>query len=252
LYRLGREQFWVPPLWVKKGADGLIYFVQPMCFEEWEKEKKISQQIRNIFFHFSVDMVHANFGMFDERPYLLNWDVKTTQRGIYAFDCDVEKAKKGNYTASVVSLWVNRYQIERGALVLPTVDLYEKLKESVFWKNELESLVRSAMRCGIFRPRSGAGILGGQRSVYLGDKQHRSAVKMLIRLWATLEMVVKDPDGDIAIRYGNREDFKAAIKLFEKITLPRYFGIIYPKNLFKNYDDVEPYPSWSYWDSMEE
>ncbi len=251
LYQLEKDQYWLPPLWLKKGPDGLIYLVQPMLFGELDKEKKVSQQVKNIFFHFNVDTQRGRFGVLDEKPYLLDWDVKGTQRGIYAFDCDLEKAKKGSYTASVVSLWVNRHQVEHGQMVLPTSDLYEKLKESVVWKSEFNTLVRSTMKKGEFQQR-GAGILGGQRNTYRGGKKHRSVAKMFIRLLITLDMVVKDPDADIVVRDGNRQDFRAALKLFEKVTLPRYFGMIYPENLFKNYDDVEPYPSWSFWDSIDD
>lgn len=251
VYQLERMQYWIPPLLVKKGPDGLIYLVQPMRFDEWEPERKVPPQVKNIFGNFSVDVAHAKYGAFGDRPFLLDWNVQGTQRGIYAFDCDLDKAKKGSYTASVVSLWVNRYQIERGPLVFPTHDLHERLQESIFWKNEVDSLIYATKYTGEFR-QQGAGILGGQRITYKGDKQHRSVAKKFIRLWLTLEMIAKDPDADIAIRYGNRDDFKAALHLFEKITLPRYFGMIYSQDLFKNYDDVEPYPSWTLWDSVEE
>jgi hypothetical protein len=251
IYKLDEEPFWLPPLSVKNGSSGLIYFVQPLCFDEWEKDKKISPQIKYIFLHFGVDLSRAKFGSFNEKPYLLDWNVKKTYQGLYAFDCDLEKAKRGSYSTSAVSLWVNRYQADHGPVVLPTTTLYNLISESFVWKKELQGHLRSAEINRQFR-HDGAGVLGGNRTTYLGDKRHRSAIKKFIRLLATLEMVVKDPESDIVIRYGNREDFKAAIKLFEKITIPRYFGIIYRGNLFKNYDDVEPYPSWAYWDAIED
>ncbi len=249
-YFIERDQFWVPPLWIKRGPRDLVLLVQPICFEVWDKEKKVPPGVRNVFFHFNVEPMHDEYGLFDEKPYLLDWDVKATQRGIYAFDNDSEKAKKGSYTASVLSLWVHRYQLERGALVMPTSLLHERLIESVFWKYELNLLMSSALRNGEFKQR-GAGILGGQRMIYSVGKQQQSAAKMFIRLLATLEMVIKDPDADVVVRYGNRDDFKAALMLFEKVTLPRYFGMFFPQGLFKNYDAVEPYPSWLFWDSIE-
>ena len=75
------------------------------------------------------------------------------------------------------------------------------------------------------------------------------AARLLIRILATLEMIIKDPDADIAIRFGDREDFKAALKLMQKTTLPKYFGILFLDDLFDNYDDVEPYPCWDEWES---
>ena len=61
---------------------------------------------------------------------------------------------------------------------------------------------------------------------------------------ATLEMIIKDPEADIVVRKGNRDDFIAALKLFERVTLPKYFHIIFPKPLFDDYSKVEPCVSW--------
>ena len=85
---------------------------------------------------------------------------------------------------------------------------------------------------------------GVAQKIYLGSEEQRGAAQLAVRLLATLEMVVKDPDADIVVREGNRDDFKAALQLFEKITLPRYFKIIFEEDLFDDYNDVEPYPSW--------
>jgi len=249
LYQLEIENFWVPPLLVKQGTDGLIYFVQPV-FQVWDKEKKISPQVRKVFSQFNVDATHGKYGVYDERPYLLDWDINTTGRGVYAFYNDPEKAKKSSYTASAVSLLVHKYQKERGGLVMPAELLYERLNESFWWQDELAKLIRSALRNGEFRLQ-GAGILGGQRKTYRGSERNRAVAQMLIRLLVTLDMVVKDPDADIVVRYGNRQDFKAALMLFEKVTLPRYFGMLFPDGLFENYDEVEPYPSWDFWDSID-
>jgi len=74
---------------------------------------------------------------------------------------------------------------------------------------------------------------GRVEKIYLGSKENKFAAKLFIRLIATLEMVLKDPDSDIIVRYGNREDFKAAVKLLETVTLPTYLGIIFPKPLLR-------------------
>ena len=82
----------------------------------------------------------------------------------------------------------------------------------------------------------------------IGGVEHKATARLLVRMLATLEMVIKDPDGNIAVRFGNRDDFKAALKLFEKTTLPKYYGILFEKDLFDDYDYVEPYPSWRAWE----
>lgn len=247
---LEHEHFWVPPLLARKGVDGFVYLVQPL-FEEWDQEKKVFPQVHKIFSIFNIDSSHGKFGVFDERPYLLDWNVLSTARGIYAFENDPEKAKKGSYTASIVSLLVQEYQKDCADLVMPASLLAKKLRENEWGADELEMVAAAAVRNGEFKMQ-GAGIIGGLRKIYLGSERNRQAAQMFVRLLVTLDMIVKDPDSDIVVRYGNRNDFKAALWLFEKVTLPRYFGMYFPNGLFDNYDNVEPYPSWNYWDSIEE
>jgi hypothetical protein len=206
--------------------------------------------VLNSFFQFGVRTLNAKYGELNKNPYLLDWKVKSTARGVYAFDNDPEKAKKYSYSASLCSLLVQNYQKERGGIVMPTSILYEKLKESMRWQSDLDSLARTAGRNGEFKLKN-AGNLWSRGKTYLGDKTHKPLAQMLVRLLVTLDMVVKDPDADIVVRYGNREDFRAALLLFEKITLPRYFGMFFSDALFENYDEVEPYPSWDFWDSIE-
>ena len=63
-------------------------------------------------------------------------------------------------------------------------------------------------------------------------------------------MILKDPNADIVIRPLNKKDFKAALKLFEKMTLPKHYGILFEENLFDDYNQVEPYPSWEAWENL--
>ena len=57
---------------------------------------------------------------------------------------------------------------------------------------------------------------------------------------ATLEMVIKDPDADVVVLPDNKEDFIAALKLFEQVILPKYFGILFKQDLFDDYEYIEP------------
>ncbi len=147
---------------------------------------------------------------------------------------------------------------------MPTSKLYEKLKESAMWEQEWQDMVKKAIKnskkkknpkkkeqdsdkkekkkkTGMFNKKK-------ERKIFLGTKEQASAARLFIRMLATLEMIIKDPDANIAVRKGNREDFKAAVKLLEKVTLPKYFGILFQKDLFDDYDYVEPYPCWDDWD----
>ena len=120
------------------------------------------------------------------------------------------------------------------------------------WKSECNEYLEKAKKNGLvpigeqneFSQSAIEGIRKGK--MYLGRAEHKKSTQLLIRLLATLDMIVKDPDQDVVIRFGNRKDFKAALKLYEKITLPRYLRISYEDNLFDNYEHVEPYPSWEY------
>ncbi|MFH1254143.1 MAG: hypothetical protein V1646_01785, partial [bacterium] len=85
---------------------------------------------------------------------------------------------------------------------------------------------------------------------YEGIEEQRFAARLFVRLIATLEMVLKDPDSEIVVRFGNRDDFKSALKLLASVTLPTYFGTLFKEPLFEDYDQVEPYPSWDYWDRI--
>ena len=67
---------------------------------------------------------------------------------------------------------------------------------------------------------------------------------MWVRAIATLEMLIKDSQAPILVRKGVKEDFVAALRLLERVTLPRYFGIYLDKDLFVDYYAVQPVIPW--------
>ena len=78
------------------------------------------------------------------------------------------------------------------------------------------------------------------KKVYLISEEQKGSIQLFTRFIATLEMVLKDPESDIVVRKNNKKDFKACLKLLEKTTLPKYFGLLSEDSLFDDYDNVEP------------
>ncbi len=267
-YTCERERFLVPSFFIKKGEHERLYFTRKL-FSEIKLEKPPMGQALSILFNLPPAGSVQDYGEYNDQIYRLPWAACATNYGVYAFDCYVAKMKNEQQRAcypSIISLLVQKSQSEKGmATVMPTEVIMQELAKSTWWQVQSEGMVKEALRNGFWnKPRPelkqqkqescDKQIIQnqrlGQRRLCLGIKQQRSAARMMIRILATLEMVVKDPDSDIVVRYGNREDFKAALKLFEKITLPKYFDILFKENLFKNYDRVEPYPSWEFWDKL--
>ena len=74
------------------------------------------------------------------------------------------------------------------------------------------------------------------------NKKHicKPALQLWVRAVATLDMILKDCDADIMVRLHDKDDFIAAIKLLEQITLPTYFGISLEAPLFDDYNEIKP------------
>lgn len=248
VYQLEKPRFNVVPFLLKKGNDELFYVVTPVV-DAWPSDKKLPPINKHFFLQLQLDLSKAKYGDIEGNPYLVSWKPKGTHKGIYAFDCDLDKLKDDWQIKTAVSLWVRKYQTDNSGSVIPTFDLYKKLYDSAYWRSEAALMVQQTKDFQV-KNYAHAGMIYGNRNIVYGVDSQRSAAKMLIRLLVTLEMIIKDPDSDIVVRYGNRDDFKTAIKLFEKITLPRYYGIMFHENLFKDYEVVEPYPSWDFWDKL--
>ena len=84
----------------------------------------------------------------------------------------------------------------------------------------------------------------------LCNPKYAESMRFVIRAIATLDMIMKDAKSDIVVRRGNRADFIAAIKLFEKMTMPIYFGIVMPQDLFKDYYYAETIIPFYEWDRL--
>jgi len=254
-----QERYPVAPAFLQMAADQKIYLVQD-SYQPFQSEVKRALLVQYLPFNLIYSSTEC-FGQWEEKPYRLDWQSYGTNAGLYAYHCNLDQQNRASDDVTAVTLFVQKYQTDHGSsMVMPTSQVLEKLKESLYWKFEWQDILEDAEKNGQFKKtkENAQGVqervlLGaGEKKKFLAHPEQRYLAQWLARMCATIDMIVKDPDSDIVIRYGNREDFKAALTLFEKVTLPNSFGIVFTENLFDDYDTVEPYPSWEYWDQYAE
>jgi hypothetical protein len=251
------ECFPVPPLFVTLSDNEKIQIFQKFIQQQEEKDaSNINKQHIKLF---NLPQ-NSDYGLCNQTAYRLNWNSIGTDKNVFAFSCNINKnSKKEGSFSPIITRVVQGYQNDYTvSTAMPVFDLYEQLQQEYSWKINQRSLNRQAEKNGYFsynnKKKSQSKITNTEFSnfsyqeIFLGNFEQRVGARLLVIMLATLEMIIKDPEADIIVRMGNREDFKAAIILLEKVTLPKYFGIRFQKNLFDNYNEVEPYPSWEFWD----
>lgn len=226
----------------------------------------------------------------EDIPYLAYFPSVATNCGVFAFDCNLLNLKNNIHDGSLIGYFVQTNQMQSdNTYVMPTSKLTEAMGKNDYWKYYYNIMIKEAEKNKEFKqvellteeskqkqeekPKTDKktdeknvdqqqseysnvnednsnNIVGRTKKIYLGRKDQRSAARLFIRLIVTLEMILKDPDADLAVRFGDRKDFVSAVQLLEMVTIPNYFGIIFKQRLFKNYESVEPYPSWSFWNSV--
>ncbi len=252
------EKYSVPPMVLKYGklySNSLefdrIYLGQKVL-PEWigNRQKKITM------FNLST-FSNQQWGEFNSKPYLLDWDNGyPTNYGMFAFGLPKIKQKSTMeffVKFSPIASIITEYQKKNGLQsVLPTSQLYLELKKNSNWYDEYKRLYQQARQNGYYDPSKTFNTVrhtGEVKNIYLGTQKMKTGAALFVRMIATLEMIVKDADSDIVVRKGNKQDFVAALHLIEKITLPRYFGIIFEEPLFDDYTKVEPVIHWSEFDT---
>ncbi len=269
---LDRELFLINPLMLVSGDDGFFYVLQHH-YPVWEK-RIVPFTMRANYRPFNVSASTSAYSTINEYAYRSDWESKATSTGIFNYDNQYivtqdNQATQNNYyddEKNIVSLTVEQYQKDHGAsTVITSTQLWRLLQENVMWLEDMKDWHRCIQRNGMFStdqlfcPKAVKADDDHARLIYFGTSykkygardEHRGIMQLIVRLFATLEMIIKDPDSSIAVRYGNKEDFKAALHLIEKTILPRYANICFPDSLFFDYDDVQPYPSWEFWQGVE-
>ncbi|KKP35490.1 MAG: hypothetical protein UR26_C0004G0037 [candidate division TM6 bacterium GW2011_GWF2_32_72] len=215
-----------PPMLIKKNLNKKIVVVQKL-FPIAEKPGEIKKlQLFNI-----IDTWFGpkrQWGVFDETKFCLDWFTSNVSCLVYNFGYNtyMENAK----LVKVVDGYLKE-NIEEGKNnnFMPTAWLFEKLTQT----DDLSEVLKDFGRMG-------------KKEIKEIDIKHESfkSVQLFVRAIATLDMLVKDIKANIMSRRGNKEDFKAELKLLEQITLPIFFGIKIKGPLFEDYEQVEPLISW--------
>lgn len=257
-------KYLVPSFVVKKDKFDHFYLLRKV-FDEYEGQ--ISKKVKKVESKFNLkESTQSSWGLFSDKVYRLDWDSKATNNGIYSFESDIDATKKLSNKKSIMTFLVQKYQKEFGSdVVITTSKLYEVLKDSELWKRDRKSMLEKAKKNGYKKDKGkkkdnkkdddeenkkkknsssgGWGLWGNSdddKDIYLVSQDQFGALRLFVRFIVTLEMVLKDPDSNIVVRKRNKKDFKAAIKLLEKIVLPKYFGLLCEDDLFDDYDYIEP------------
>jgi len=257
---LKKEKFPLVPLQIVQGYDDYYYVIQP--YEKlWDQQLPANAQ--KLFAPFNlIKNVPASYVTIGKIPYRIDWSSKQTNTGLFGFGyCPAgsKSKKKKRKEDNIVSSIVDAYQQEHGVeTVMPTSVLWEQLSHNPDWHDEQHRFKRDAIKHQQEKSKKSQQ----KDSEKIGSKDSKKkkqqirfatvdefvASRLFVRLLATLEMFVKDPEAHIVVRDGNRDDFKAALKILEKVVLPHFAGIFFSQNLFDDYDEVEPYPSWEFWE----
>lgn len=269
------ERFAVAPMWIKvlPGARIAVLrrnFVKPdYDFDE----QKASKQFKLLKLSPNVA---PEFGMYENRPYLLNPSLSNTTIDMFAYGCNVASKLDWPYLADDVSGRLREFRNkEKADVVLPTSELFIELEKKVrLWEDDRKNAIKQATKNSKEQKQQKdkiekkKGKIKGlteseqqklndwgkkqkdkKKSILLGSNDQIESCRFVVRALATLEMILKDVDSDVAVRRGNCEDFAAALQLIEKVTLPTYFDIIFEHNLFENYRDVDPVIQFEKWEN---
>ncbi|MFA6527025.1 MAG: hypothetical protein WCT20_01225, partial [Candidatus Babeliales bacterium] len=264
--------FRVVPVVVEQADDGYVYitqhFLEPYS-DKIDPEKSNSLYLSNRIFKLKKQN-EAEYGDYKKQEYRLAWACEQTSKMLYGYATSIEGKNDiayGDEEESILSYFLQNYQKEHSVhTVIPTSQLLAQTqseKGKKLWAFTLKDLGKIAQKNGLYshddkereeqkkaKPQRRAD---GTRElrVFIGLPEDKPRLQIIVRLLATLEMVAKDPEANIVVRYGNHDDFTASLKLFEKTILPYYYGVLYQEDLFDDYDHVEPYPSWEFWDTCD-
>lgn len=200
----------VPPLWVEKSDTNAWHIIRTVLPEFEGKTPTLPPPFSVT--HTNHQKIHWEF--FYEKPHCTSWSEIDTTRGLYAYSFDPTGAS-GNKISILIRTWLHQQENTSNATYLTTHELLQLLTMyDGFAKNtKTKPYVKQCAK---------------------------EAAQLFVRALATLDMILKDPQASCLQRTENRQDFKAALILTERITLPQYFGISFPSPLFENYDTVNP------------
>lgn len=225
--------FFAPPLSIKKGQQQTAVVVQKQ-FDI--SDEKVPYDVKNNLFLFN------NYGgyqdscwqVYKDTPYCVEWKNTETFYGIYAFGY---LSNKFPYLNKIVG-------------DLRGMRIKEGYEDPAVFSTELVSALDATQAWQLVGgvPSNSTQFVGHNsakknKKISVHSPRGR-AIGLWVRAIATLEMIIKDPHAVIITRKGVQSDFIATMRLLEKVTLPRYFGIQLDKPLFADYSKVDPVIPW--------
>jgi hypothetical protein len=65
-------------------------------------------------------------------------------------------------------------------------------------------------------------------------------ISLFVRLVATVELVLKDPDASIVLEKSSLNDYYAAVNMLERFVMPHYMGLVAMNPLFRSKEEAQP------------
>ena len=262
------------PIHLLPGDDGYWYLAQevfePFLQEEIPAHVKILGRLYGVSAQLKPDLFMVrNVTCVGATPHV------QTNTGIFDFDCSIV-SQKTNYSESAMTKLVRKLQKDTSVnVVTPLIKAWNDLIESSSWKAEYRAVMAKSSKhveatleqpCGLYSlllpPKDeSTGTSVARQSTYAASLPiHRSiktimwgmpwqqdTIRQALRMWFTLDMIIKDPESELVIRSGNSDDIAAAVTLLEAFIMPKYFGLRFEHNLFPDYATIELFPSNEYW-----
>jgi len=154
-----------------------------------------------------------------------------TYMGPYCFGYRSDRIRVNRLTDIVQSYCKSKRLEGKKNCFMPTADLKNSLDRAHVWHALIhESLVEFQK----LRLHNNKIFQQSNKRSYNLD-----ILKLVIRALVTVESIMRDPRSSIMIRHNNRNDISAAAELFERITLPIYYGVSYHQRIWSNYTTVQ-------------
>ncbi len=230
-FTLKQPQYFISPLCIKQAAGQRAVVVQKHL-EMFEEKTPYGEATKKLVLFNNYNWYRdMSWGSFTTIPHCIEWNGIETFFGVYAFAYD--------WDYQVVQKVVDKERdkkIKRGYEdpAVFAAELVRIFDQQQLWQNFAEGKS--------FGYEDGSSS-EKKKKIAVNSARGRS-IALWVRAVATLEMLIKDAQAPILVRKGVKEDFVAALRLLERVTLPRYFGIYLDKDLFVDYQAVQPVIPW--------
>lgn len=275
--------FFTPAVWVKKAPDGKIAVIRRL-FDK--PEGKPAEEVLDTIDLWNIARDSSfEWGAFGGKQYLLNLQHAQTDYGLFGFSADLAARGSSPWPCfdDAVNYFLKQYKKKKSSEhVMFTTKLWDKVNNDRIWKEyDWKEAVEQACKnaqpkknpktgkdnpLSLLNQQSNSSAVEGstanwgdydgyddgsedaKAAIRLGKQEDVFPCSLVIRALATLEMIAKDVNASIVVRRGNKKDFVAALKLFEKIFLPTYFDTIFAQDLFHDYEAITPLVEIEGWD----